>query len=133
MASSEMTDRLKSTLVQGGLYYSALYAMRGAVDRLRDRLDGGLTAIERKKRLIEPWTISARRFTAADNRVLWNTYDWSQRGDEWTKGLDGAAGAGGEQRNVDLIKTPIPKGGIWLEIRPGGGRWAGGLRTVARE
>ena len=30
MASSEMTDRLKSTLVQGGLYYSALYAMRGA-------------------------------------------------------------------------------------------------------
>ncbi len=133
MASSEMTDRLKSTLVQGGLYYSALYAMRGAVDRLRDRLDGGVTAIERKKRLIEPWTISARRFTAADNRVLWNTYDWSQRGDEWTKGLDGTAGAEWKQRIGDLIKTHIPKDGFVLEIGPGGGRWTDVLRTMARK
>ena len=108
--------------------------MRGMIDRIRDRMDDSLTAVERKKRLVEPWTISARRYTAADNRTLWNNYDWSQGGDEWTKGLDGAASVHWKQRIInDLINTYIPKDGVVLEIGPGGGRWTDILRTVARK
>lgn len=134
MTSSETARRLKSTISQGGPYYSTLYVVRGIIDRIRDRMDDSLTAVERKKRLIEPWTISARRYTAADNRTLWNNYDWSHGGDEWTKGLDGAASAQWKQRIIkDLIDAYIPKDGVVLEIGPGGGRWTDILRTIARK
>lgn len=134
MESGETGSRLKSTLFRGGPYYSALYVMRGIVDRIRDRMDDGLTAVERKKRLIDPWTISARRYTAADNRTLWNSYDWSNRGDEWTKGLDAEAAARWKQRIIDdLITTNIPRDGVVLEVGPGGGRWTDILRTMAKK
>src|SRR6185503_152428 len=69
-----------ATVVKGGgLWYGLLFTCRAIADRLRDRFDERLAAIERKKGLVEPWTISARRFTASDLRRLYNDWDWSSR------------------------------------------------------
>jgi ubiquinone/menaquinone biosynthesis C-methylase UbiE len=111
-------EKIKATVREGGFGYSALYAMRGGIDRVRDGLDRRLAAIEQRKRLVAPWTISARRFTAADNRALWNGYDWSQAGEEWTRSADW------KQSIIrDLLLPNIPSGCVALEVGPGGGRW----------
>jgi hypothetical protein len=47
-------------------------------------LDKRLIAIEQKRGIVEPWAILSKRLTADDNRRIWNQYDWSQLGEEWT-------------------------------------------------
>jgi ubiquinone/menaquinone biosynthesis C-methylase UbiE len=125
-ASGRVADRLRATLRRGGLYYSGLYVARTMVDRLRDRMDGRLAAIERRNHVIEPWSISARRFTAADNRALWNTYDWSRRGEEWTRDS-----CSKERVVTELLEPNVPSGSVALEVGPGGGRWTDILRQRA--
>lgn len=113
-----IVERLKSAFREGGAPYSSLYLMRGIVDRVRDRMDRRLAAIERTKRLVGPWTISARRFTAHDNRALWNSYDWSRRGEEWSKSSEWKDGV-----VRDLLLPNVPAQTRVLEVGPGGGRW----------
>src|SRR5262245_39247660 len=77
-------QRLEATLSGGGVYYCTLYFCQWLLGGLLERLCRHLVAIEQRKRLVEPWTIMARRFTADDNKRLWNDYDWSLLGEEWT-------------------------------------------------
>jgi ubiquinone/menaquinone biosynthesis C-methylase UbiE len=103
---------------RGGLWYTALFLFRAFTDRLRDRLDEQLASIERRRQLVEPWTISARRFTAGDQRKLYNAYDWTSKGEEWTVSTEWKQGL------IDEFLIPnVPEGGIVVEIGPGGGRW----------
>ena len=103
---------------RGGIWYTALFLCRAFADRLRDRLDERLASIERKKQLVEPWTISARRFTAVDQRKLYNAYNWSSKGEEWTVSAEWKQGL------IDEFLIPnVPEGGVVVEIGPGGGRW----------
>jgi ubiquinone/menaquinone biosynthesis C-methylase UbiE len=124
---SEVRERLEAARREGGVGYSALYLMRGAIDRVRDGLDRRLAAIEQQKGLVAPWTISAKRFTAADNRTLWNMYDWSSAGEEWTRSSEWKQGI-----IDDLLRPNIPEGSVVLEVGPGGGRWTEILQRRAR-
>lgn len=127
-ARETATDRLRATLRGGGLFYTAVYGVRWGLDQAMGFLERRLVAIEQKRHLVEPWTISARRRTVADNKRLWNTYDWSRRGEEWT--MD----AGWKARLIDLYLIPnIPEGGTILEIGPGGGRWTEVLQNRAAQ
>jgi ubiquinone/menaquinone biosynthesis C-methylase UbiE len=118
MAKTNPSERLKEVASRGGVWYTTLFVCRALADRFRDRLDERLAAIERKKNLVEPWTISARRFTADDQRLLYNRYDWSSRGEEWTVSAEWKQGL------IDEFLIPnVPEGGVVLEIGPGGGRW----------
>ncbi len=120
-------ERLKTALREGGLPYSALYLLRGGIDLVRDHLDRRLAAIEQRKRLVAPWTISARRFTAADNRMLWNDYDWSAGGEEWTKSPEW------KKRLIrDLLRPYLPEECVLLEVGPGAGRWTEILQRRAK-
>jgi hypothetical protein len=68
-------------------------------------------SVERRKHLAEPWTITARRFTIADNRSWWNAHDWSSRGEEWTPSAEWKAGV------VERLLIPqVPEGGTVVEI-----------------
>jgi ubiquinone/menaquinone biosynthesis C-methylase UbiE len=112
------TERLKEVTARGGVWYATLFVCRAVADRVRDSLDELLAAIERKKNLVEPWTISARRFTPAEQRALYNAYDWSKQGEEWTVSAEWKQGL------IDEFLIPnVPEGGVVLEIGPGGGRW----------
>jgi len=65
--------------------------------------------------------------TINENKRLWNTYDWSRSGEEWTfhaklyKGLDPDAW----KRSLinEVMLKYIKKGSTILEIGPGAGRW----------
>lgn len=126
MTSKGSATTVATVVKGGGVWYGLLYTCRAITDRLRDRFDERLAAIERKKGLVEPWTISARRFTAADLRRLYNEWDWSSRGEEWTISQEWKQGL------IDEFMLPnIPRGGVIAEIGPGGGRWTEILQTRA--
>ena len=115
---SEYSQRLKNVYHRGGLLYSTLYITRWLIGSVLDRMDLWLVAIEQRRRLVEPWTISSRRFTSTTNKKLWNEYDWSRRGEEWTKDQKWK-----EQIINEFILPNVPEGGAVLEVGPGGGRW----------
>lgn len=68
----------------------------------------------------------------ADNIAMWNeSYDWSQRGDEWSVSWGGPS----YQWWISLfprIQGFVPAGRI-LEIAPGYGRWTHHLRDLCNE
>jgi ubiquinone/menaquinone biosynthesis C-methylase UbiE len=126
--SSSASGRMKVLLSRGGVYYSTLYVMRWLTDRALGFLDRRLVAVERRKGLVEPWTISARRYTTAENKQLWNGYDWSKRGEEWTKTPEWK-----EAVVTRFLLPNVPEGVSVLEVGPGGGRWTEILQRRARQ
>ncbi len=89
----------------------------------RDQLDEWLVRIEQDREVIEPWSISAHRYTAGENVALWNTYDWSKHGEEWTRSAEWKS-----HMVEDYLVPHVPQGCTALEIGPGGGRWTDYLR-----
>jgi SAM-dependent methyltransferase len=119
-------ERFKTIIKSGGVWYAALFLVRALTDRFRDRLDDRLAAIERRRALVEPWTISARRFTADELRRLYNTKDWSTGGEEWTPSDEWKQGL------IEEFMIPnVREGGTVVEIGPGGGRWTEVLQRRA--
>jgi len=126
--TSKATQRLKAILRNGGVYYSTIYVARWFIQIVVDFLDRRLISVEQRKRLVESWTILSRRLSAIENRKLWNEYDWSKRGDEWTPS---------EEWKNELIQEFLdpyfPKGIVAIEIGPGGGRWTEILQPRAEK
>jgi SAM-dependent methyltransferase len=121
---SKATGRLAATFREGGAWYSLLYGIRLLGDKAMGLVERQLVGIERRKEITAPWSLSAHRFTAADNKALWNTYDWSQRGEEWTKS---------EAWKQGLIREylfpNVPENCSVVEVGPGGGRWTQVLKS----
>jgi len=64
-------------------------------------------------------------YNAEAQRIIWNRYDWSRRGDEWT------ASEAWKRSIVEAVMKPNVHGGEILEIGPGGGRWSTELASIA--
>jgi cyclopropane fatty-acyl-phospholipid synthase-like methyltransferase len=66
-----------------------------------------------------------------DNRHIWNCYDWSQKGEEWTRKAKNP-----EQWLKILLDNVLYKymdqGKEILEIGPGAGRWTEYLQPIAK-
>jgi SAM-dependent methyltransferase len=115
---SRVSERVSRVCGRGGVYYTFLYIIRSLLKSGINSMDGSLVKIEQRKRIVEGWSISAKRFTVNDNKNLWNSYDWSQRGEEWTPSAEW------KQKIIsDFLIPYVPEGGRVLEIGPGGGRW----------
>jgi len=101
-----------------GLGYLIVYAVRKALGSLSDQLERRLVAMEQRRGVVAPWTISASRFTALENKALWNTYDWSKLGEEWSRSPQW------KREILERLFFPnVPEGAVAVEIGPGGGRW----------
>ena len=119
--------RLTDIVRGGGVLYATLYIARWVLVTLGRAVEICLIGIEQRRRLVEPWTISAQRFTVDQNRALWNSYDWATRGEEWTSSPEWKA------RVIHEFLLPhVPIDGAVLEIGPGGGRWTDVLQKRAR-
>jgi ubiquinone/menaquinone biosynthesis C-methylase UbiE len=61
------------------------------------------------------------------NRVIWENWDWSAKGEEWTPSPEW-------KRSVieHLLRADIPDGAAVLEIGPGGGRWTEELQQRSK-
>lgn len=121
---TRVKSRLASTYRDGGAVYTLLYSTlllgQGALKALERRV----VEIERRREIAAPWSLSARRYTAADNKALWNTYDWSHRGEEWTKNFAWKTGL-----IENYLQPNVAEGGRVVEIGPGGGRWTQVLKN----
>jgi SAM-dependent methyltransferase len=71
-----------------GPLWTLLWVLRRAVCAgqrwLLGRLDLRLAAIERQRFVLGSDTVSSLGNTVAENREVWNDWDWSQLGEEWT-------------------------------------------------
>jgi len=64
--------------------------------------------------------------SATLNKEIWEGWDWSAQGDEWTHS------AQWKQSLIDcVLEKEIPANSVILEIGPGGGRWTGALLARA--
>lgn len=70
--------------------------------------------------------------TVTQNRYLWDNYDWSKNGEEWSNET-----VFGEKWKPMLINEimlkHIKKGSTILEIGPGAGRWTETLQTLSKK
>lgn len=59
-------------------------------------------------------------------RIVWNAYDWSRDGEEWTQSEEW------KRSVVEALMLPqVSRRGDVLEIGPGGGRWSSTLHELA--
>jgi SAM-dependent methyltransferase len=113
-----------------GVAWTALYGIRRILLR---PIDNAMLRIERRRFLIGPTTISASNNTVSENLRLWDEWDWSQSGAEWTEvarrhGLDPQTW---KTAIVDgLMRKQIAEGATALEIGPGAGRWTAHLQEM---
>ena len=70
--------------------------------------------------------------TLQENRQIWDNYDWSQKGEEWTFE---AKDPGEWKKNLleKMMFLYIQSDSIILEIGPGAGRWSEHLQKIAKK
>jgi len=74
--------------------------------------------------------------TVEENKRLWNNYDWSEEGEEWTSEVQKYKGIDPDQWKQQLISNLMvknfPVGKTILEIGPGAGRWTEHLQKIGK-
>jgi SAM-dependent methyltransferase len=74
---------------------------------------------EQRRGVLGPAHERWRGNSIAENRLRWDGWDWSRGGEEWN------ASPEWKQALIDEVLDPwMPRGGVILEIGPGGGRWS---------
>jgi SAM-dependent methyltransferase len=122
-----------------GPLWTLLWVLRRAVCAgqrwLLGRLDLRLAAIERQRFVLGSDTVSSLGNTVAENREVWNDWDWSQLGEEWTEDAADFRGLDPQAWKQEIIERFLLahacKGGPTLEIGPGAGRWTESLLEVS--
>jgi SAM-dependent methyltransferase len=106
-------------------------------ENLKAKIRRRLVAVESRKYLVGEGTVSSATNTIEHNYKVWNGFDWSKKGEEWTdhvakfRGVDPLEWKDRLVNGV-LLKN-IQKGSVVVEIGPGGGRWTEYLAEVSRE
>lgn len=119
--------KLLGRIRERGLLWTWLWYSRWFVARLIRRIDYLAIAIEKRRFITGDATVSSLYHTVDENRRIWNTYDWSRRGEEWTdaakeyRGLDPSAWKHSLIEGV--MRKYVRSGSTTLEIGPGAGRW----------
>ncbi|MBN2389967.1 MAG: class I SAM-dependent methyltransferase [Anaerolineae bacterium] len=110
---------IRLLLSDNGVIWTACFFSRALLRRLVGALDGYLKRLEEKYKL-------AGEHSVAINYLVWQTYDWRQLGEEWTKS------PAWKKATIDEVMLKyIEPGKTILEIGPGGGRWTEALQKLA--
>lgn len=112
-----------------GLRHAALTGFRWIAWRLSlelagvvDALDSQRLRIEGERGLLGPAHRAYAGHSSRENRTVWDTWDWSRRGEEWD---DTAQPEEWRASVIEHVMLPnLADGGAALEIGPGGGRWS---------
>ncbi|MCW5697156.1 MAG: class I SAM-dependent methyltransferase [Bauldia sp.] len=107
-------------LRENGIVWTALI---GAYFLTRGRIaERAFAAAERRRRTRGLPGMNS----AAMNRLIWENWDWSARGEEWTPSPEWKAAI-----VATFLEPNVPPGAAVLEVGPGGGRWTEMLLTRA--
>jgi ubiquinone/menaquinone biosynthesis C-methylase UbiE len=75
----------------------------------------------------EPSSFDMPSHSIKYNRLVWNSYDWSTEGEEWTNDVAGFRGLNpNEWKNAlinEMMLKYIKENSMILEVGPGAGRW----------
>lgn len=112
---------LRLLIADNGLRWTGAYLLYVISKRKSVRLSRFLRKLEEKSNL-------PGEHSAGMNYFIWQTYDWSAQGEEWTPS------EGWKQTLIDevLLKHVLP-GKTVLEIGPGAGRWSVILQSFAKK
>lgn len=102
---------MRLAIKENGLAWSACLGAYYAGSAVAEKAFGVMDALRKKKGL--PGLNSA-----AMNKVIWEAWDWSAAGEEWTPSPEWKASL---IRKV--LEPNVPEGSRVLEVGPGGGRW----------
>jgi ubiquinone/menaquinone biosynthesis C-methylase UbiE len=96
-----------------------LASVRRVALRAKWALEDRRLISEQRRGVLGPAHLGWRGNSAAENRLRWDEWDWSSRGEQWNESPEW------KQSVIDeLIDVWMPRGGVILEIGPGGGRWS---------
>lgn len=95
-----------------------------------DALEIRLLGIEGERGVLGPAHRAYTGHSSRENRAIWETWDWSRRGEEWDDTDEPEEWRASVIEHVLLPNFP-PGGGNVLEIGPGGGRWSEALQSRA--
>ena len=127
--------KLRVWLRERGVLWTLLYGIRWAGRRTVHLIEQRLIALEKRRLLTGDDTVSSSYHSSVENRAIWDSYDWSQGGEEWTAAVAGYRGLAPDEWKASLVDGVMRKyitgGSTVLEIGPGGGRWTEALRTMA--
>src|SRR5262249_31584624 len=98
-------------------------------------LEDRIIQVERRHFVTGEDALSSFHHTAGANKAIWENYDWSRAGEEWTEQATQFRGAGSDNWKELLIKRTVSKymrsPAVILEIGPGAGRWTEILQPMA--
>jgi ubiquinone/menaquinone biosynthesis C-methylase UbiE len=119
-----------------GLMWTGLYTSRAILHRIEKQIEKSLIKIETKKFITGDNTVSSSHHTVDRNREIWDSYNWSDEGEEWTKDAS-YKGLEPNEWKIKLINEMMDKyvqpGSTVLEIGPGAGRWTEHLLKKSKE
>lgn len=124
--------KIRKKIKERGLLLTILFTLRRLQKKLADKLVIWKNKI---KPSAEQQNIDLPSHSVEQNRLMWNNYDWSQSGEEWTldaqyRGLDPLRWK--NDLINEMILKYIRKNSIILEIGPGAGRWTEFLYPLAK-
>jgi cyclopropane fatty-acyl-phospholipid synthase-like methyltransferase len=128
-------SKLFARIRERGVVWTALWYARWRLWHLLRRVDRRAIAVEKRRFITGNSTVSSLYHSMEENRQLWDHYDWSQSGEEWTndvadyRGLDPAAWK--QSLIEEVMKRYVARGSTVLEIGPGAGRWTEHLLAIA--
>lgn len=136
-------QKLHQYVNERGLQWTVLHVVRSIcmniphdMSKPIHYLEKSMIEIEREKFLTGDSTISSLYHTVQMNRSMWNSFDWSRYGEEWTYDAQTYTGLEPNRWKESLINGMlykyIEKDSIVLEIGPGAGRWTEFLQPIAR-
>ena len=125
-------EKIHKKIKERGLLPTILFILRRLQKKMADKLVIWKNKI---KPSTEQQNIDLPSHSVEQNRLVWDNYDWSQSGEEWT--LDAQyRGFDPLRWKNDLINEMILKyirrNSIILEIGPGAGRWTEFLHPLAK-
>ncbi|MEK7649219.1 MAG: class I SAM-dependent methyltransferase [Patescibacteria group bacterium] len=99
-------------------------------------LEKRLSRIEQSRHITGEHSLSSSTHTLEMNKQIWNSYDWGDRGEEWTYDAKKYSNLDPLQWKNKLLNNVLRKyiapGSTVLEIGPGGGRWTQELLPLSQ-
>lgn len=114
-------SELRQLVRDNGVRWTVLFCVNRVSRALEQATDTRLSALERDRGL-------SGINTVARNRDLWNQYDWTDRGENWSPSPEW------KQALIDdVMLAHLRDGQDVLELGPGAGRWTEVLQPRARQ
>jgi SAM-dependent methyltransferase len=107
-------------LSENGLRWTAYAALFGGLTRANHAVYQQMVRLERRHAL-------SGRNSVAENYRVWDGWDWSGGGEEWTHSEEWK-----QSLIDDVMRAELTPQTTILEIGPGGGRWTEPLLKIAR-